>query len=145
MCMWSDPAGYIDIHVCHGLAFYGGVTAPSCACVHATLLCVAEAAALQAQQHAEAIALAEAQLQSTNGTVCELRAELSGLSADMRGQLAAKESKLEELHAGNTALTRQLADMETQRKQAENHAGRWGGKQCSAATGSLHRHCACVQ
>lgn len=82
-----------------------------------------DAADVQAQEHAEAIQAAEAQLQSASDTVTELRGQLAALSTDLRGQLAAKGADLEELRATNSSLDQQLADVEAHRRQAETQAG----------------------
>lgn len=80
------------------------------------------------QEQLQAVHAAEAQLQSTNEVVTELRAQLAALSTDFKGKLAAKGAEMDELQASNTKLGQQLADMCTSKQQAEVHAGAawWG-------------------
>jgi Tfp pilus assembly protein PilV len=86
--------------------------------------------AARAGQQAEAVQLAQVQLEATNATVSELRDKLANLSSDFKGQLASKGTELDELQASCSRLRGQLADAQALKQQAEGHAGEQQREAC---------------
>jgi predicted RNase H-like nuclease (RuvC/YqgF family) len=75
----------------------------------------------EAEKQKDAIKAAEAQLQTANTAMTDLRSQFDQLTAELRGQLSFKTSELEVAQQQGEALQRQLAAAEEGRQQAEQY------------------------
>lgn len=106
-----------DIGNCTALRAY----LPACL----TPVLLHHAAAVRIQHCGDEVQAAKAQLHAADASVTDLRGQLAALNSDFKGQLAAKDVQLSEMHASMARLTEQMVDAEAAQKQAEGHAGTW--------------------